>query len=613
MSMVHRIASENSGGAQAAPARSTGFLAGWLTDWHDIVSVDARSLALCRIVLTASMIVDLWHVANNFITFYSDQGVLPRAALLTIWRSGVENSLYLASGSLLINDALLAVQFLVLFALLVGYRTRLAAILAVIFTMSLQARNFMTNQASDDLARLLLVWMMFAPVGARWSVDAAMNRVRIPDRILSFAGAGIQIQAMCVYTFGALIKFQGVSWPAGHAVARALADGTYGSVLGRYLLPFPEMLTALTYFVETLEFLMPLLIWFPIRNFTVRSGALLLLFGMHTGFLILLHVGIFPMISFASLLLFITTRHWEMAARLWRPAARCTHLFYDQDCGFCLKTCLLLRSFCLNETVAVAKAQDNAEAGPLLVQHNSWVVRDDQDRMHLRWEAVCFVFRQSPVFWTLGWLGQRAVIRPVGDWLYGMIGRNRGSLGRLTARALPFRNDPGRAHPLAEAVCVILIGSILYYNVSMLDCCSRIAPQWFSNLIVDTRLEQKWAMFAPEPRSMTEWIVVRGQAADGTIYPISLKGRRLAAEPGPVDGEFSYPDTRWKKYFERLLDPTYASLRPYYGAWLCRKANANEPPDAQLRHLSVIEFIERPFVAHPPPRQGNLVLMQQCF
>ncbi|MDE2514834.1 MAG: HTTM domain-containing protein [Rhodospirillales bacterium] len=581
-------------------------------DWRAIISVDARSLALCRIVLAAAMLIDLWHVAMNFTALYSDQGVLPRAALLTIWRPGVENSLYLATGSLLIGRLLLLVQFVVLFALLIGYRSRTSAFLALMFTISLQARNFMTNQASDDLARLLLVWMILAPVGARASVDAALNRVRVPDRVLSVAALGIQIQAMCVYTFGALLKFQGVAWPAGHAVARALADGTYGSVLGRYLLPFPELLTALTYFVETLELLMPLLIWFPIGNFAIRSGALLLLFGMHTGFLLLLHVGIFPIVSFASLTLFITTRHWEMAGRLWRPAARCTHLFYDRDCGFCVKTCLLLRAFCLPHDVAIQPAQSDRTAGPLLVAHNSWVVRDESGAMHLGWDAVCFVFRQSPIFWMIGWLGQRRFLRGMGRALYAAIGRNRGTLGQLSARFLPYHGDSGAAQPWSEWLGVVLIGIILTYNVAMLNIGAGIAPPWFRDFVIDTRLEQKWAMFAPEPQSRTEWIVVRGESATGTIYPISLRGRRLAVEPHPVDGEFHYPDTRWKKYFERLLDPTYATLRPYYGAWLCRMANRGQPADARILRLSVIDFVTHPFAPHPPPRQGNLVLLQSC-
>lgn len=579
----------------------------------DIVAVDARSLSLVRIMLALCLLVDLTHAANNFTALFSDSGVLPRLALHGMWRPGVENSLYLMSGLQVVNDALLAMQYIALLALLVGYRTRLAIMTCLVFTISLQARNFITNQGSDDLMRLLLFGALFVPMGARWSVDAALSPKRIGNRINSVGAVAIQIQAMCVYTFGALIKAEGTAWPAGHAVAMALSDGTYGSAFGRLFLALPGLLHVATYLVSSLELVMPLLIWFPIANHKVRTASLLALIGMHLSFLVFLHVGMFPYVSITSLMLFVTSRHWDMLERLWRPAVRCTDLFYDRDCGFCYKTCLLLRGFCLPATVRIANAQADQVAGPLLARHQSWVVRDSSGHDHLRWDAVCFVFLQSPVFWVLGWLGQRAVLRSAGDWLYGLIGRQRNRLGRVSERFLSYRSDDGHRGVISEILAAGFLCAMLVYNIGQLQATAAVAPQWFRNFVIDTRLEQRWAMFAPNPRSVTEWAVARAVTVDGQVLNVFGGIRRPYSDASPPDGQVEYRDTKWKKYYEALFQPLYTPLRPYYVNWLCRRVNRGVPSDARVQRITLLLFIEQPFLAHPPPRKQQVLWHQACF
>jgi predicted DCC family thiol-disulfide oxidoreductase YuxK len=578
-----------------------------------LMSVDTRSLSLVRICLALCMLVDLTHATANFAALFSDAGVLPRVALHGFWWPSVENSLYLMSGVPLVNGLLLAMHFVAVLSLLVGYRTRLSVIVCLVFTISLQNRNFITNQASDDLMRMLLFGALFVPLGARWSVDAALNLKRVPDRIWSVGVVAIQIQAMCVYTFGALIKFEGHTWLPGHAVAMALADGTYGTAFGRLFLAFPGLLHVANFGVEFLELLMPLLIWFPIFNPLVRTISLTLLMAMHLSFLVFLNVGIFPFVSFTSLMLFITTMHWNTLARMWRVPARCTRLYYDQDCGFCYKTCLLLRSFCLRDDVPIAKAQADAEAGPLLDKYQSWVVYDDSGRYYLSWDAVCFVFKQSPVFWLLGWLGQREAIRPLGERLYHLIGRNRRTLSRFTGRFMPYRSDDGRNRLLPELLATCFIAIILLYNVAMLQVGQPFVSQSFQNFAVVTRLEQKWSMFAPDPRSVTDWAVARAVTVDGQLLDVFGGTRKPYSEASPPDGQVSYPTSKWKKYYEALFQPTYAPLRTYYAQWLCRTANDGVSGGDRVKQISLILFIEQPFVPNPPPRETQLLWEQSCF
>lgn len=577
-----------------------------------IMSVDARSLALMRIVLAACLLVDLGHAVGSFPALFSDTGVLPRQALHGFWWPGVENSFYLMSGLPVVNYALLAVHAVAILALLVGYRTRVAVVACLLFTISLQARNFMTDQGSDDLARMLLFGALFVPLGARWSVDAALSTRQVPQRLLSFGIVAIQVQAMCVYTFGALIKAEGTAWPSGHAVGMALADGTYGTALGRVFLGMPVMLQWVTHSVSLLELLMPLLIWFPFANARVRTVSLLAVVGMHLSFLALLNVGIFPFVSFASLLLFVTARHWAWLESWWRPSVRCAQMFYDQDCGFCYKTCLLLRSFCLPATVRIGKAQEDAQAGKLLAQYNSWVVRDDHGGHHLRWAAVCFVLRQSPVFWGFGWLGDRPILRDAGDMLYGAIGRHRGALGKVTARLLPFREIDSRRRLLPEILAAAFIVVILLYNMGGLRATAWMAPQDLRNFVIDTRLEQHWSMFAPNPRDVTAWAVMRAVTADGHLVDVFDGVRRPYSEASPADGRVTYANSKWKKYYERLFLPSYASLRGPYAQWVCRQVNAGVSGGARVSQVTLKLFTEQPFLVNPPARKVESLWAQNC-
>src|SRR5207302_1481664 len=105
-----------------------------------ILCVDARSLALFRVLLALCLAVDFATALSEFSALYSDLGVLPRNAVTEFWPSGVANSFYLATGNPLLTDLLLCVHGATILALLVGYRCRLTAFLCFLFTTSLQNR-----------------------------------------------------------------------------------------------------------------------------------------------------------------------------------------------------------------------------------------------------------------------------------------------------------------------------------------------------------------------------------------------------------------------------------------------------------------------------------------
>jgi len=578
-----------------------------------VLSIDLRSLALFRIMLASCVAIDFVLSLVDFTALFSDTGVLPRNAAIEFWPSSVTSSLYLMTGLPLLTDLILVAHGVAIFALLIGYRSRLAAALCFLFTASLQGRNYLVLQGSDDLMRLLLFWAMFVPIGGMWSVDAAFNEERPPRYVLSIGAFALQCQALFVYFFGALIKTQSAVWlSSGTAVGLALADSTYGTDIGRLVLAFPGLLRALTAGVMSLELLTPLLIWFPRCNTQVRLIALALLVLMHFGFVILLHVGIFPLVSLTSLTLFLPPAVWDrLASRRAARRAAAIRIYYDGGCLFCYKTAVLLRAFCLPATVPILKAQEDPEAKRLLEANDSWVVYDEDNVPRLEWEAVAFVLRQSPVLWPLGRIFEGEAMKPLGKRLYRLIGNNRPRLGRLSAALLPFHRDHGRSGPLREFACLALLVIVTLYNVSTLHGFGYVAPAWLSSFVVETRLEQYWTMFAPVPQSQRSWLVARAETNDGKVIDIFHGVRRpYAVEPADWP---PYHLQKWVKYYEALVQKNFSPLRLYYGRYLCRVVNDGAAPDDIVTGFTLHFFSEPAVSANSDQREDIVLWEHRCF
>src|SRR5690606_16648331 len=117
-------------------------------------AIDLRTLALFRVTMALTMLLDLALRAQDLTLFYTDDGVLTRRFQmenLYEWQA----SLHFMSGEPLIIGLLFVLHAVILLALLVGYRTRIAMVLAWFFMLSLQNRNQVILQNSDVLLACL--------------------------------------------------------------------------------------------------------------------------------------------------------------------------------------------------------------------------------------------------------------------------------------------------------------------------------------------------------------------------------------------------------------------------------------------------------------------------
>lgn len=572
----------------------------WLQRWwRDASSVDLRALAAMRVALGVVLVADLALRLCDLGAFYTDGGVLPRATLMGLAEFS-RPSLLLVSGGPMWSGAIIAAAGLAALAFTIGWRTRTAALVLFVLLASIQARNPVILIGGDIQIMALLLWALFLPLGARFSVDAAVAHTPPPrsGRYRSIAAFALLVQIVSVYFFSAILKDGDAWWPDGTAVYYALELDRYTTDIGRWLQQYPSLTRPLAHGVWFLEWAAPLLVFAPVFMHGLRTTAWVLLSLMHIGFLLCLELGHFPWVSLAALLALTPPKLWHAARRALdrnATARRRTRIYYDRDCGFCLASCHLLRVFLVVPRARIAPAQDTPRAQRLMDAHWSWVVIDGDNTAHLKYEAFVALLRASLLFRWMAPLAARPWAIRAGDALYDAVAAQRGTIAALTRwlwQPRPVRWRPGTAaHGVAGAALV----AVTAWNAHTVGWLPAPALQPIAPLMQALRIDQRWDMFAPEPSRTDGWIVLPGTLEDGRDIDLRAADRVLDWQrPDPPN---AHRNVRWHSYEWRLLALREESLFLAYGRHLCRRFNADRAPGTRLERFDLVYVVE----TSPPP------------
>ncbi len=269
-------------------------------------AIDTRALAAFRIALGLLLLTDLALRSRNLEAFYTDSGVLPRAALFSDYSNVY--SLHALSGETWSIALLFVVAAVFAAAMTVGYRTRLATVCSWLLLLSLHARNPMVLNGGDTLLRVLLFWAMFLPLGKRWGVDA--RRTDEPRTTVSnVATMALLLQVVAMYVVNAIHKSRGDMWFNGEAVVYVFSlDYQFTFLLGDVLAEYPELLRVMTYVWVALLVSSPLLIVLTGRP---RAALATAFAGMHLGMLVTMRIGIFPLVVVTALVPFYPPVVWD--------------------------------------------------------------------------------------------------------------------------------------------------------------------------------------------------------------------------------------------------------------------------------------------------------------
>jgi hypothetical protein len=222
------------------------------------------------------------------------------------------------NGAMLIG---IVVLVLAAFALLVGWHSRLAAILVFILIMSFERRIPLAFNSGDDLVRIEALLIAISPCGAALSLDqrrttgsfwSAQTRPNWPIRLL-------QVQLSIIYIAAAQVKLSGEPWLHGTAVSYVLRLEDMQRVIApEWFATNALAMNMLTWGTIAVELAVGILVWFPrFRPWVLAAGVL-----MHLLIDAYVQVGIFSYAMFVMYFAWLSPETAKLLPQKVRIAPR---------------------------------------------------------------------------------------------------------------------------------------------------------------------------------------------------------------------------------------------------------------------------------------------------
>jgi hypothetical protein len=285
------------------------------------LTIDIRTLGLARIYIALLLLFDLVKRSAEMSVWYFESGLLPNEMLakypLKPWG---ESFLFYVSSDTGVRVAFVLIA-LVYLALLFGFFTRVAQVLAAACLLSLQIRIDVVSNGGDFVFCNLMVWTAFLPLGSALSVDAwRANKAGKPRRspVVSWAVLVVMMQLAIIYFFNAVHK-SGETWLDGSAVYWLANQERLVTGLGYWMrehLPF-WVFQAITYTSLVIEYLLPFLILSPWGRPWTRRAAIVGIWALHLGIAAVANVGVFSFVMMGYSMFLVSPEDWEwLRARL---------------------------------------------------------------------------------------------------------------------------------------------------------------------------------------------------------------------------------------------------------------------------------------------------------
>ena len=582
---------------------------------EELFAIDLRSLALTRIAAALLVLVDLIWRSTSLTAFYSDRGLVPRAAVYERLPNSWALSLHLMSGRTEVQALLFLISGILALMLLAGYKTRAASFWTWLLFTSLNSRNSYVIHGGDSLLNMLLFWGMFIPWGAKYSVDSALNSSSSaqPQRVVSIGTAALLLQMPLVYFFTGILK-NGPEWRQEFtAIYYVLSAPDFATSLGRWMTSWPmSILQVITASTIVLEMSGAVLLLSPLVTRTIRSLVLPAFLLLQIGLALTMKLGLFPVISTAAILPFIPGRLWDkFSFRLRTPSRTGLRIYYDGDCKFCRKAVLLAKEFCLWPDTFVGPAQDRPDIYAEMQLHNSWVVIDHQNGRHFKFEALTYIFRQSPLFWFPGVILSWPPLNRTGKFLYELIANNRGFAAWL-AKPLKYRPVQVKQSLFLSVLCALFLAYVLLDNLGSVKRTHLRVPEKLVGIGQMLRIHQHWKMFAPSPLRNYQWYLVEGRLRDGQELCL-LNGVSVSCRQ-PGNDIPSLKNYRWRTYWRYVASDSEKELRPYLTRYICDSWNNSHPEGKALNDIAIYKLRKPlPLDGSTVPPERIQLRKDQCF
>ncbi|MFC7095903.1 HTTM domain-containing protein [Halobaculum marinum] len=529
----------------------------------DRLTVDPRALVALRVALGALILVDLSLRARWLGFFYTDAGVLPRTLLLDRYPLAGRLSAHALFGEVWWTALLFVAAGVAATCLLVGYRTRVAAVCSLLLLASLHARNPFVLNGGDSLLRRTLLWAVFLPLGSglgAWARDAASTA---DDRsgVIHPAAVALVLQPVILYGVNAVVKLRGDAWPSGTAIQMVFSLDSFTVLFGGLLAGSSELLPILGVGWLVLLCCSPALV---VTTGRARTAAVGLFATAHLGMALTLGVGLFPAVSVAALLPHLPTEVWDAVERRSRRAS--AWVTTRAEAGT-----LALFGGHLPRLWTARRPRLEA-GGPLCLGPSSLGSLHDV-RTRARASVLSAEDDRSGPMVGSKWVAGRVSVASIGR------------VGRVAAAAL------------LTVVLVWNAAALGYVDVPD-DTDVGVTPE-----------SARWDMFAPYPPDEDVRYVAVGTLDTGEEVALIADARESTPTGGLGTG---YPSARWRKYLEVVRWNDDTELRRNLVSALCSRSAAIGDADRRTERITLYTVTESTRLGEPEPATWSRVRTHEC-
>lgn len=277
------------------------------------LSVDPRTLGLFRIAMGALLLTNLYDRVggHDLVAFYSNEGLFPNHWALFRPPTHGYWSLWLGFSTPGEMQAVVAAIAAIYLGYLLGWKTRAMQVLALLAYASLNMRFLLIQHGGNVVVNVLLVWSLFLPLGARFSLDALLGSLRAKVErtaaelnarafapevrpVVAFAFFCLCLNFAGIYFFNALHK-NGMGWRDGSIIHWILWQSRMATPFAVWLrLHEPGWLSPLlTYSTLAIEWALPFMILAPVFQRWVKPAVFLSIVGLHGGIAMVSALGPF--------------------------------------------------------------------------------------------------------------------------------------------------------------------------------------------------------------------------------------------------------------------------------------------------------------------------------
>ena len=589
------------------------------------LSFDKRTLGLTRICLGFYLLMDLFRRTGDWEAMFADTGVLPN--WLTLNRGPSSNFTFVAGfTSAWELWALWVVIFATYVCLLLGYRTKIAQILSLIFVTSMNGRVLLIENGGYVVQNLVCLWTCFMPLGARFSLDAmraSMRRKRettseeLNDRsdllepsaltrFVSAVGLIVCIQIAAIYYFNVIHK-TGPDWKRWFTAVHYVmyVDRMVTPLIGqiRTYIPFWAY-RAMTFSVVCSEAGLPFCVLLPqvsifgldVRKWLKRFVLVLMNF-LHIGFGSTFVLGPFAWALCVFSVLLFSYEDWDTTVKAMRREHRARTVLFNAKSGAALFVCRVLAR--LDRFGMLYFEEADAD----VAKHGIAVRRQDSAIVTGR-HAFADLVAATPIGGAFAWLFRYPPLGPLVDWVMRFAPGRASKFFGLSPKlpeAMPrphfTRYFGGIGRTVSELVAVVMfVGAINQALVELWVTKKpwgefvkaenekhgthfEVQPDETRILAHKMRFLQGWFMFSPNPVKDDGTIIVDAVTKDGRhVDPFWAKPPNFDLTNAK---SFGYNQI-WSDYFNRIHSNGNRNYRDSMVNYMRRLPLRTHNPDDEL-------------------------------